>query len=134
MKMAITKDSSIKALPGWDERSVKESYTPLARMLEEEQRFAQEYKRKSARGEYDPLQKRRAEEARQTAELAMPHNVCSISVAVDLWTVQFGDGWVAKRNIAEIVDPGNMNWTRLARRLYDVNRMEDQNEHWRIVT
>ncbi len=132
--MAITKDSSIKALPGWDERSVKESYTPLARMLEEEQRFAQEYKRKSARGEYDLLQKRRAEEARQAAELRMPHNVCTVSTAVELWIVQFGDGWVRKSDIAEIVDPGNMNWTRLARRLYEARRMEDQNEHWRVIT
>lgn len=105
-----------------------------ARMLEEEQRFAQEYKRKSARGEYDLLQKRRAEEARQVAELRMPHNVCTVSAAVDLWIVKFGDGWVRKSDIAEIVDPGNMNWTRLARRLYEARRMEDQNEHWRVIT
>lgn len=97
-------------------------------------RFAQEYKRKSARGEYDLLQKRRAEEARQVAELRMPHNVCTVSAAVDLWIVKFGDGWVRKSDIAEIVDPGNMNWTRLARRLYEARRMEDQNEHWRVIT
>jgi hypothetical protein len=76
-----------------------------------------------------------AEERRQAKEeLEMPHNACSVSVAVDLWIVQYGDGWVYIGDIPETVGSGEMQWRELGKRLAGVNRMEARNNHWRIVT
>jgi hypothetical protein len=82
------------------------------------------------------VQEAKAAEERRRAkeELEMPHNACSVSVAVDLWIVQYGDGWVYIGDIPETVGSGEMQWRELGKRLAGVNRMEVRNNHWRIVT
>ncbi len=81
-------------------------------------------------------QEAKASEERRRAkeELEMPHNACSVSVAVDLWIVQFGDGWVYIGDVPETAGAGEMHWRNLGNRLAGVNRMEARNNHWRIVT
>ena len=74
------------------------------------------------------------EQRRAKEELEMPHNACSVSVAVDLWIVQYGDGWVYIGDTPETVGSGEMHWRELGKRLVGVNRMEARNNHWRIVT
>jgi hypothetical protein len=99
-------------------------------LLKEQERLRQRAEHEDAEARC----KHEAEESRLAAEMRMPHNVCTVSSAVELWIVKFGDGWVRKRDVSNIATPDTMNWTRLARRLHDVHRMEDQNDHWRVIT
>jgi hypothetical protein len=151
MKMAISMSSAyaekVKEAARLMERhmSARELYEQLARQLhqrEREQGYAdfdlrrevERYKKRADDEENEARLKIEAEESRLAEEMRMPHNVCTVSAAVELWIVKFGDGWVRKRDVPNIATPDTMNWTRLARRLHDVHRMEDQNDHWRVIT
>ena len=74
-------------------------------------------------------EKKRARDA-----LDLPHNACSISVAIDLWVVQFGDGWVYIGDIPDTAAAGEINWHQLGNRLAAIGRLEARINHWRIVT
>ncbi len=73
-------------------------------------------------------EKKRARDA-----LDLPHNACSISVAIDLWVVQFGDGWVYIGDIPDTAAAGEINWHQLGNRLAAIGRLEARINHWRIV-
>jgi hypothetical protein len=76
-----------------------------------------------------------AEERRRAREeLEMPHNACSVSVAVDLWIVQFGDGWVYSGDVPTAANAGEMDWHALADRLLQTKHMEARRGHWRVMT
>lgn len=66
------------------------------------------------------------------ATLNAPHMQCTLSTAVNLWIVKFGDGWVPQQTTTGAAD--EMNWSALGRRLADANRMEEYEDYWRIVT
>jgi hypothetical protein len=74
-------------------------------------------------------EKKRARDA-----LDLPHNACRISVAIDLWVVQFGDGWVYIGDIPDTAAAGEINWHQLGNRLAAIGRLEARINHWRIVT
>lgn len=64
--------------------------------------------------------------------LAQPHMQCTMSAAVNLWIVKFGDGWVPKQQVTGAAD--EMNWQALGRRLGEARRMEEYDDFWRIIT
>ena len=64
--------------------------------------------------------------------LNSPHMQCTLSAAINLWIVKFGDGWVPKQQVAGAAD--EMNWQALGRRLAEARRMEEYDDFWRIIT
>lgn len=69
--------------------------------------------------------------------LAEPHNACSLSAAVNLWVVKFGDGWVRVNDIPDEggnLDTGEMNWHGLMRRLDLQDKIEKLEDYVRIIT
>ena len=73
-----------------------------------------------------------ARHAATRATLNAPHMQCTLSTAVDMWIVKFGDGWVPKQKITGAA--GEMNWQALGRRLAEARRMEEYDDFWRIIT
>lgn len=68
------------------------------------------------------------------AHLAAPHMQCTLSTAVNLWIVKFGDGWVTRQDVANAVQPGEMHWFELGSRLVRTGKMEVHEDFWRIIT
>ena len=64
--------------------------------------------------------------------LNSPHMQCTLSAAINLWIVKFGDGWVPKQQVAGAAD--EMNWQALGRRLAEARRMEEYDDFWRVIT
>lgn len=80
---------------------------------------------------------RKAEQAKAKlaatqAALNAPHMQCTLSTAVDMWIVKFGDGWVPKQQVTGAA--GEMNWQALGRRLAEARRMEEYDDFWRVIT
>lgn len=73
-----------------------------------------------------------ARHAATRATLNAAHMQCTLSTAVNLWVVKFGDGWVPKQATAGADD--EMNWNELGRRLAEAHRMEEYEDFWRIIT
>lgn len=69
------------------------------------------------------------------ATLAAPHIQCTLSAAVNLWIVKFGDGWVRINDMPnEPQGVGEMNWNKLLTRLANAHRMEKYEDYVRIIT
>lgn len=67
--------------------------------------------------------------------LAQPHMQCTLSAAVNLWIVKFGDGWVRVNDMPnEPHGSGEMNWNKLLTRLADTHKVEKYEDYVRIIT
>lgn len=78
---------------------------------------------------------RREKEKALQAVLSAPHMRCSLSAAVDLWGVKFGDGWVRVDDLPNAPQgTGEMDWLRLLTRLNAANKLEKYEDYVRIIT
>lgn len=85
------------------------------------------------RGEEFLRSEREAERRKNLLEA--PHNACALSVAVNLWIVKFGDGWVRIDDLPNgSVGPGEMQWLKLLTRLTEANKIEKLEDYVRVVT
>jgi len=75
-----------------------------------------------------------ARAAATQAVLNAPHMQCSLSAAVNLWIVKFGDGWVSHLEVRQAVQSGEMDWGDLTARLADAGKIEKYEDFWRIIT
>lgn len=73
-----------------------------------------------------------ARTAAMQAVLNAPHMQCTLSTAVNLWIVKFGDGWVPRQDLGSAV--GEMNWHELGARLKRTGKLEEYEDFWRIIT